>query len=231
MERKDWKKKAAVGAVCAAASAGVLVSGAFDTPADLLHDDDDAAVTAHTVILADDDADLPDEEDEERKGSPVRRWMQSLPLAVRALVGVPLWALGWVLTELASLLWTAVLSPLGSSVLSWLLTALLAVGAFDLTAKALFPDIPFRKLLSRRNLLLILDGTLLLGAADTVLPLVWEDYPPIGQWLRLGGTALLLAAGCLSLRRLHCKQEEKPQLTVEQQAMALADTVCPPRKV
>lgn len=224
MEKKNWKKKAAVGVICAATGAGVLVNGAIDTPNDLLQDD-----VAAVTIEAQTDNDMTAADDDERKGSPLRRWLLSLPLGVRALVGIPLWALGWGITELFALLGQAALTPLGHTILSWLLTALLAVGVFAATAKTIFPDIPLKKILRPRNILIVVGGVLLLGIIDTVLPLFWKGYPPIGRWLRLGGAALMITCGCLSLRKLHHKKSQAPQLTTAQQAMALADTVCPPR--
>ena len=225
MGKKNWKKKAAVGLICAATGAGVLVNGAIDTPNDLLQDDI-AAVTVEAQT--DDDMTAADDE---HKGSPLRRWLLSLPLGVRALVGIPLWALGWGITELFALLGQAALTPLGHTILSWLLTAVLAVGAFALTAKAIFPNMPLKKILRPRNILIVAGGVMLLGVIDTVLPLFWKDYPSIGRWVRLIGTALMITCGCLSLRKLHRKKAKTPQLTTEQQAMALADTVCPPRNV
>lgn len=223
MEKKNWKKKAAVGVICAATGAGVLVNGVIDTPDDLLRDD-----VAAVTIEAQSDDDMTAANDDERKGSPLRRWLLSLPLGVRVLVGIPLWALGWGITELFALLCQAALTPLGHTILSWLLTALLAVGTFALTAKVIFPDIPLKKILRPRNILIVAGGTLLFGVIDSVLPLFWKDYPSIGHWLRLGGAALMISCGCLSLKKLHRKKEKAPQLTTQQQAMALADTVCPP---
>ena len=226
-KKKSWKKKAAVGVICAATGAGVLVNGAIDTPNDLLQDD-----AAAVMIEAQADDDMVAADDDERKGSPLRRWLLSLPMGVRALIGVPLWALGWGITELLALLWQAVLSPLGGTILSWLLTAALALGAFALTAKAMFPDIPLKKILRPRNILIVVGGTLLLGVIDTVLPLFWTGYPHIGRWVRLIGTAMMIICGCLSVRKLHRrKKKAAPALTTEQQAMALADTVCPPRNL
>ncbi len=223
MEKKHWKKKAAVGVICAATGAGVLVNGAIDSPIELLQDNASAA-----AVTAQADDGMTAQEDV-RKNAPLRRRLLSLPLGVRALFVIPLWALGWGVTELAALLWQAVLTPIGGSVASWLLTAVLAVGAFALTAKAMFPDLPLKKLLRPRNILLIAGGVLCFGILDTLLPLFWEDYPPIGRWLRLIAAALVIAIGCLSLRKLAHRKEKTPPLTAKQQAMALADTVCPPR--
>ena len=244
-KKHSWKKKTAVGMVAAAASASVLVGGAFDSPADLLEPvsgDDDGSPTpivetlaAQPPDIAADDGDGSSDSEERRQRFPaVRKWVQSLPVAVRALVGVPLWCAGWAITEAFSLLWQAAKTPLGGKILSWLLAAVAAILVYALTAKALFPHAPWKKILRRRNLLLVFGGMAVLGAADTLLGVLWKDYPPIGRLLRLMGGALMVGAACLSVRKLlrrGAKSKEEPvqsPLTVEQQAMALADTVCPP---
>ena len=249
-QKKKWKKKAAVGMVAAATSASVLVGGAFDSPADLLNPDTDngdnsptpivETVSLHTAAAAvDDGSDRGDNGGEERRQRfpAVRRWIQSLPVSVRALVGVPLWCIGWGLTETLGLLWQAAMTPLGGKILSWVLAAVASALVYALTAKALFPNAPWKKILRPRNLLLVFGGMVVLGAADTLLSVFWKDYPPIGRLLRLIGGALMVTGGWLASRKLlrrHAKLKKaqeapaKPPLTVEQQAMALADTVCPP---
>ena len=249
-KKSKWKKKAAVGVVAAAASASVLVGGAFDSPADLLADDSDNGSVPTPVVhtLAATTADLTDsgdtgaaddEEDQRRQRFPqLRRWILGLPIGVRALVGVPLWAIGWAIISGLGLLWTAALSPLGSKILAWVLTAVAAVLVFALTAKAIFPNAPWKKILRPRNILLVVVGIAVLGATDTLLGIFWKDYPPIGQVARLIGGALMITSACLASRKLlrHWKPEPAPvkaeeapvpQLTVEEQAMALADSVCP----
>ncbi|MBE6990146.1 MAG: hypothetical protein E7426_05320 [Ruminococcaceae bacterium] len=251
-KRKKWKKNAAVGMVAAAASASVLVGGAFDSPADLLTTDGDGdedspapvveTLNAQVPELMDDGGDGGDGDEEERRQRfpAVRRWVSGLPLGVRALVGVPLWCVGWGITTLLSLLWQAALTPLGGRILSWVLTAAAAVLVFALSAKALFPHVPWRKLLRPRNILLVTIGIALLGTADTLLSAFWKDYPPIGQALRLLGGAVMIALACFSSRKLLEKKElaepgteleagsPSPRTEIELQAMSLADSVCAP---
>ena len=237
MKKRNWKKRAAAGAVATAAGAGLLVGAAFDSPADFLGEADAIAITAH----ADDDGGdmvTGGDEDEERsrKGSPLRRTIQTLPAWVRLGVCLPLWCIGTALQYLLSLLYQAALTPLGSTILSWVLAAAMVLGVFALTAKAMFPDIPLKKLLRRRHFLWLLGGVALLAVADIVMPYYWEDWATLGKVLRLAGTAALVGLGALALRRIGKRfvpaptPEETPEqspLTVEQQAMALADSVCP----
>ena len=237
MKKRNWKKRAAAGAVATAAGAGLLVGAAFDSPADFLGETDAIAITAH----ADDDGGdmvTGGDEDEERsrKGSPLRRTIQTLPTWVRLGVCLPLWCIGTALQYLLSLLYQAALTPLGSTILSWVLAAAMVLGVFALTAKAMFPDIPLKKLLRPRHFLWLLGGVALLAVADIVMPYYWEDWATLGKILRLAGTAALVGLGALALRRIGKRfvpapapeeAPEQPPLTVEQQAMALADSVCP----
>jgi hypothetical protein len=237
--KKHWKKRAAAGAVAAATSAGVLVGGAFDAPADFLNDDDAAAAAVTVCPSADEDDAGQTDEDKIRKASPLRQWFLHLPWGVRALVGVPLWAVGWGLLSLFGLLGDALLAPLAAKILGWLLTAAATLGISAATAKAIFPHLPLRKFFNRRTVLIVVGGMLLLGLADTVLPLVWKDYPPISSLLHIGGSVLLAAAGCFSVRRLARKYlphredaadkpaEVDPRTPVERKAMELANSVCP----
>lgn len=236
-KKKSWKKKAAVGAVCAAASTGILVGSTFDSPGDLLPDVDAISITAQ----ADDDGGMVtgDDEDEEkgRKGSPLRRWILGLPLGVRSCVCVPLWCIGTGLLYLLGLLYQAALTPLGSTILSWVLAAAMVLAVFCITAKAMFPDVPLKKLLRPRHFIWLLGGMFLLGVADVVLPHYWADWPTVGKLLRLIGTAVLTGTACLGLWRIGKRLQKKPapesvpvsdpRTEVEKQAMALADSVCP----
>ena len=88
----DKKKAAAAAAVAVAAAAGMVTGTVFDNPTDLMQEP--AAVVS--AQGEDDDCTAP----EERQKGPsarIREWVLSLPAAVRMLVGVPLWCLGWVL--------------------------------------------------------------------------------------------------------------------------------------
>ena len=196
--KKNWKRKAAVGATCAAVAGGILVGGTFDSPADLLNDDGGITISAQ----ADDDGAADSDEERRVKGSPLRRWILRLPIGVRACVCVPLWCIGWALTALAGLLYQAALTPVGGTILSWILAAAMVLGVFCLTAKAMFPDIPLKKLLRPRHFLLILGGMAILGIADTVLPYFWTDYPALSRLVRMLGSALLAGLGALSLWRI-----------------------------
>lgn len=242
MKKRNWKKRAAAGAVATAASAGLLMGAAFDSPADFLGDVDAISIVAHADDDGGDAAVGGEDEERSRKGSPFRRWVQGLPSGVRLAVCLPLWCLGTALQTLLRLLYRAALTPLGSTILSWVLAAAMVLGVFALTAKAMFPNIPLKKLLRPRHFLWLFAGVSLLAVADVVLPYFWEDWATLGKVLRPAGTAALVGLGALSLRRIGkrlalprdpeaeveaASDAADPRSPIEKQAMALADSVCP----
>ena len=227
------RKKAAVAAVTTAAAAGMVTGALFDTPAELMNAPEPDAV----VEFLPDDGDGTGAE-ETRRSAPVSRvknWIWSLPAAVRLLVGVPLWALGWVLLSALSLLWGGA-APVVERLLSWLCLSLVLLAVFAVSVKAALPDLPLKEILRPRNVVFILGTALLLGLADLVLPTVWQGYDARTQLVwRVGATCLLAFVCCAALSRHgtcpSAKQEtafKAPQRTeVERAAMALADSVCP----
>ena len=109
----DKKKAAAAAAVTVAAAAGMVTGAVFDSPADLMQEP--AAIVS--VQADDDDCAVAQEERQKGPAARIREWVLRLPAAVRMLVGVPLWALGWVLLTGLSTLWAGAVTPLLSKVL------------------------------------------------------------------------------------------------------------------
>ena len=253
---RERKKRAAAAAVAVVTSAGMVVGGIFQSPADLLDEQKPLA----QVVLADDedltgggdDGDdgaaggVTAEEEEERAGlrASLRQRLRRLPYAVRLLVLLPLWALGWALLSGASALWTALLSPILGKALAWLLLLGALLGAFVLAGKAVFPDLPVKKILNKRSLLGLVIGSVALGTADIVAPFFWADYARVESIAR--GLGLLLLFGTvtglfvrreLRRRRARAKQEAEaesagqslPRIASRQEILAMADSVCRPR--
>ena len=230
------RKKAAVAAVTTAAAAGMVTGTLFDTPAELMNTPEPDAV----VEVLSDDGDGAGAE-ETRRGIPASRlknWIWSLPTAVRLLVGVPLWALGWVLLSALSLLWGGA-APVVERLFSWLCLSLVLLAVFAVSVKAALPDLPLKRILRPGNVVFILAAALVLGLADLVLPTVWQGYDTRTQLVwRVGATCLLAFVCCAALSRHGTGPAkkvdavpEKPRRTeVEQAAMALADSVCPPKR-
>ena len=120
----------------------------------------------------------------ERLRDKLRRLFFAQPSVVRGVVLLPFWAIGKVLLSLVSVLFTA-LSPFLQIILGVLLNALLLFGLFVLVFKLLFPHLSLRKFLTKRNIILLTVGALLLSATDAILRAYWEDYRPISIAIKL----------------------------------------------
>ena len=256
-KKKKKGSAAASGAVAAVTAAGVLMGGAFASPDDLLNDGPNAIVqTMDTGSQIDNgDGGGDDAVEEEENGSrrtltgSVRRFVLSVPREVRALVGVPLWALGTAVIAVVSSLWSAVLSPVAATVLSWLVFAVLALLVFTLAVKTAFPDLPLKKILNKRSILSIILLCFAFGALDSVLPFFWEDYQMVSKLLKVVGSLICTGvpvAFFVRRRRRKLKKQaeeaaaaaaeeaEEPEPTMEEKEAAarrlienLADSVCP----
>lgn len=136
---------------------------------------------------------------ESKKESRLRTWLKSVffsqPSVVRGIVLLPFWAVGKVLLSLLSLLFTA-LSPVLQILLGVLLNAALLFGLFALLLKLLFPNLRWRDLFTKRNILLLAIGSILLSVADTVLRQYWEDYRPISIAIKFGFALVILSLLC-----------------------------------
>lgn len=226
------RKKAAAAAVTVAAIAGLVTGASVESPAELVEDD--------PIIIMEEEADETSSKPAQlkRKGlAAARQWILGLPAAVRMLVAVPLWCLGWVLESGVSALFLGASAPIMQRVLGWLCLGLILLVVFMASTKSAFPRCPMRKILRLRNILLPLLAALVLGAADMALPTVWRSYDIKTQIVWRVGSACLLAFLCASELKWQGKRyavpEEVPaepeRTYVEQEAWRLADSVCPRR--
>lgn len=265
-EEKPKRRRIAAGAVALFTSASMMVGGIFHTPADL---PEQTQILPPPIVLDEDDLDgdgknkkpappstqAPQEEqapttaaepevalpEEEKRG--LRRWWSALSFRQRLLL-IPLAALaGWGLFTLAA----AFLPGIVGKLVAWLATLAALAAGFVATEKAIFPDIPVKKLLRTKKFAGLLGGLAVLGAADMLVPLVWSGY---AKWeLLIHGAGVLLIFGTAGLSfagKTHREQpasaaqkepeavpepeEEKEKPMTRQDILALADTVSRKRK-
>ena len=188
-------------------AASLVVGGLFQSPADLLRDEDQPIVAVcdeadPDLDGGDGDPGEPEEEKQRRGGArrTLRERVLAAPLALRLLVVLPLWLVGSALSLALGGLWTG-LSPALGHVLGSLLLIAALFAAFLLGAKAIFPDLPIKKILNRRTVpRLLLLGTVL-SVADRVLLLTVEGYASIRQLAVSLAFLAALAAAVLGFAR------------------------------
>ena len=208
---KKLKKKAIRGVTTAAVLASMLAGSAFSGPADIIDDQDVVNYKPAPIVMdVDEYVNAPVEDDDdgdadEQKGSklsPAARFRQAvlqLPQSVRILIITPLWAIGTVILTGISALWnTLFASPLGAFIAAFAFGFAILTGLFTVTAHMLFPDIQLRKLLSKRNVIIIGCLAFLLAGIDAIAPMYWNQYPLASALVKLalGGTVI----GVLSVR-------------------------------
>ena len=175
---KKTAKRIAVGAAGVAASAGLLVHTAIaDTKVLLTPTQTDTADASHVCTVSGTEHRTYRIETEKEVPLTLRERLclrvQALPLPVRTLILLPLWGIGEVLTALLTALWN---SPIGRFLLHYALEIAVLIGVFALIWKLLFPNVPVKKLFSRKYLPWIIAGALLITVADTLLGIYWEQW-------------------------------------------------------
>ena len=221
----DKRQRAAAAAMAAVAAAGMVTGSVVESPAELLRD---------TESIVEDS----DTQDTEMRRSTVsariRRWLLSLPEAIRILVAIPLWGIGWILQSALTALLSAS-APLVQHLTGWLCLALILLVIHTVSVKAAFPKVSLRRILRPGTVLFLLGMTAVLALADLALPTVWTGYDRISQVVWRIGSLCLLGCTCGSaLKRHGCRAERQraaiPKRTAaEEEARRLADTVCAPR--
>jgi hypothetical protein len=249
-KKSDFKKKAVKAGVAVVTSASVLVGGLFSSPDALLAQEQNLNPVAITQNDndndqdGDEDEDSSDEEEEEGAGESIglraalRQRILQLPLAVRVFVLVPLWAIGWAIWTVASGLWSMLLSPIAAKAVSWLFLLAALLGAAALGLKTVFPNMPLKKIFSKKSLLALILSGLGLGVADLTVPMFWDGYEQLAHVLRGSGMALILGTlAFVLIRSILKKQKSEPapaegpaepeeeHVWTDAEILALADSV------
>ena len=200
------KKKAKRAAVAVTLAAAVLVGSLFSGPDEITGGNAQQILNPEPIVLdiGSVDAEVQDEEPapEEAKKTGIRARLKAAILAMpkwlRVTVMVPLWALGYALLLLGSFLYQTVLAPFAGVIVSALIGIAALIGLFAVTAKLLFPDLPWRKILSKGNLIALIVTGALLSAADVIVPRYYSGYPYVAAAVKL--TAALVVVNVLLAR-------------------------------
>lgn len=257
---RDLRRRLKTGAVALVTSASVLVGGIFQPPA-LMPEEQD--LTPQIVYAEDDEDDLDGSGDDGDEGGgesaepvPVeesetwddeRRKVQKLPLAVK-LLAIPLCALVcWLVFTGSAALFGSFLGAVAAKALAWLLALAALLLGTAVTVKTLFPDLPLKKIFTKRTVSGVLIGGAALAALDLLLPLLWAEYSRVEALVHALGVLAVIGAAAGSFARREKKRRAEEALAIEEQIeeepeeeeekpltrediLALADTVSRRRK-
>lgn len=205
----DNKRKTVKGIATVAVLASLLAGMAFSGPADIAQEANDIKYNTPPIVMDIDDygnATVDDDDDdatEEKKNnggflSMFRQAVLSMPQILRILVVTPLWLIGTGLMTLAGLIMS---SPIGTFLISLAVGFGILVGLYAITAKTLFPDVPMKDILSKKNLTALAVAAIGLAAVDAVAPLFWKEYPLLSMLVKL-----LLGAGVIAILTMKVKK-------------------------
>lgn len=200
-------------ALAAIAAAGLTLGALFSSPDDLLNKE--FFVTPpfeiSDVVLNEDNSDGPDvspetEQEKKQRGirSSLRRLLLQIPLEVRAFAGVPIWVIGRVLLALLGFLLKNVLAPAWMTILKYLCIAGLIFAAMLLSVKAVFPELPLKKLVTGKRIAASAAISVLFGAVGVLLQVFWPEAMKtyeIIESLLITVIAVLVGFGILKIRK------------------------------
>ena len=189
--KTTFKKKLAKGSAGTVLGLSIMLAGLFDSPADLIQQQTISHLNNPEAIeIMIDEEDIGSDEDERKQAETtptkrsflkkiadsVKNFITGLPQWVKTCVCIPLWGAGYGITYLLSLLYTTVLSPILSHIIGFVLLAAALLTAFAVTMKCLFPNMPLKKILNKKNITTVLISALVLKALDIILPFFWLEY-------------------------------------------------------
>ena len=177
-EKNEMKKKL----LALGTSVSLLAGGLFNPPADLAENPMEkiAPPPAISLVLPDlpsddggddgGDALLPGEEKKKRS---VAEWFKSQKLAVRLLVILPVILAVWALAAFAWVGVSAALPKLLAAIVGSVISAAVLIATGAGVAKALLPEVPMKKILSKKTVLIaVIAGTVISFAVKYLFTLL-----------------------------------------------------------
>ncbi len=211
-KKKNDIKKTAVAITTAAA---LMTSGLFKDPAEIVKDEEVYAppppiVETFDRAPADDGSEDVTVEEEDEKKTPkdrLRDMLLRMPRAVRIILLLPLWCVGTVLMTVLTPLFNAVLPPLLNIVIRWVLIAAILVALAAAACKLIFPDIPLKKVFSKKNMLSAVIYGALVGMSGWVLKDLYPEVRLLVPAVYAGAAAVFIGACLLTVTFRRKKQE------------------------
>lgn len=210
-------KKTAAGVAVTVAIASIATNLAFE-PADLIHSHE--YLESHTRYMQAGDMgeyviEYSEPEELSKKDS-LRTWLLKLPVPVKALILLPLWALGAIPVAIGTGLASA-LAPVWSQVLNLILQAAVFVGLFCLVYKLVFPEKKIKELFTKKNRRWLLLGAVMVTTGNFLLSQFCTGWPVIRVVLT---AALGFGALCLLWHRI-CGRFKAPERKMVQRRLQL----------
>lgn len=200
------KKKLIAGSAAAVAALALIVGTLLPSALDVVSPEKAAAPPAVVLNLDEEVAGqsqeaAPENRKSQRMAEKLKAWLLGLPQAVRVIFVLPLWALGWVLSWGLSILWAGLFSPALGFVASWAVGAAVLTGLFAVTAKALFPELSFKKILTKKNGYIIIGAAMVIVSLEAILPFYWPNYKLVSILVKTFLAAAVVGFLCYRIKK------------------------------
>ena len=106
----------------------------------------------------------------------LKKLIYRIPVKIRTIFFVPIWALGHVLIALGEAFFKTIFIPLAQQIAGFILQTLILFLVIGICIKILFPDLPWSKIFSKKTIISVLIGSLIIKICDLILPHIFEDY-------------------------------------------------------
>ena len=172
----DKKKKALLGIMAGLTTFSVTLGSLFESAEELKRD---YPKTPKAVVESIDDYSEDNLENNEVHDSfkeKLKKLIYLIPVRIRTIFFVPLWALGHLLITLAEILFQNIFIPIAQQIGGFLIQTLIMLAVVAICIKILFPDMPWSKIFSKKVILSVLIGSLIIRILDLILPHYIEHY-------------------------------------------------------
>ena len=125
----------------------------------------------------------------------LKKLIYLIPVKIRTIFFVPLWAIGHILITLLEMLFQNIFIPIASQIGGFLMETLILLLVAAICIKILFPDMPWSKIFSKKFILSVLIGSVIIRIVDLILPHFIENYKTYRMIIKF--TIGLIATGII----------------------------------
>lgn len=191
----DKKKKVALGIMAGLTTFSVTLGALFESAEELKRDYPKTPKAVVESINDYSEDNLENNEAHDTFKEKLKKLIYLIPVRIRTIFFVPLWAIGHVLITLLEILFQNIFIPIAQQIGGFLVETLIMLLVVAICIKILFPDMPWSKIFSKKVILSVLIGSLLIKILDLVLPHFIEHYKTYRMIIKF--TLGLIATGII----------------------------------
>ena len=166
------EKRVRQGLITTLTSASVLIGTTFNSSQDILNEFE-KPVEPHVKNLNNEN--ILDTNKVSSKSNILKNIIYKIPVNIRLYIFVPLWFLGTGIIYVVEM-FLKIITPFAHILTNFVIHLLLMSLVVIICIKLLFPDLPLKKILNKKTLLLIIIGSIALSICDLIMPFIFDKY-------------------------------------------------------